>query len=297
MATLGSGALLGVLLTFLQGLHGGTGLEVIPSVNPVPAGDNETLVIFPPVNRTSGVWEYGDTTILLWLGDRVDMSEAYRDRASMNVSTGDLSLRWVTVNDTGDYSFQSLVPMVMAKASLTVLEPVSNVTVTASETDLVELNDTDDNRTLKISNVLRTDSGPLVCIVSNGINNVTSDPVHLSISFGPDDMTFLINGQSNNLTFSLGSNLTLTCSAQSSPPAQFRWAFNEKPLDEEGPEYTITGATETDSGNYTCQAHNNVTLRYISLTEMIKITSRSESVQPATVAVAFLSLLMAMTLQ
>ncbi|XP_036394136.1 carcinoembryonic antigen-related cell adhesion molecule 5-like [Megalops cyprinoides] len=61
-----------------------------------------------------------------------------------------------------------------------------------------------------------------------------------------------------------GSNLTLSCSAQSSPPAQFQWAFNGGMLNREGQELRLENIQANQSGSYTCWAHNIRTLRYKS---------------------------------
>ncbi|KAJ8354755.1 hypothetical protein SKAU_G00223220, partial [Synaphobranchus kaupii] len=170
--------------------------------------------------------------------------------------------------------------------------PVSNVTVSANATELVEFNDTvsltcsasgsslfyrwyngsseivaservhlsDDNSTLTISRVLRSDHGPLYCTVSNVVSNGTSQPVFLNISFGPDNVMVTVDPPKEFHT--PGSNLTLSCSAQSSPPAEFRWAFNGKMLNTEGQKLKVENIQGNQSGNYTCWAHNNRTLRY-----------------------------------
>ncbi|XP_069041550.1 carcinoembryonic antigen-related cell adhesion molecule 1-like [Lepisosteus oculatus] len=101
--------------------------------------------------------------------------------------------------------------------TLNVFAPVSNVTVQANITDPVEFNDTvrlscsasgsvpsyrwlndssevtagqrfqlsEDNRTLTISSVLRSDRGPLYCFVSNSFSNATSQPVYLNVLSPP----------------------------------------------------------------------------------------------------------------
>ncbi|XP_035279704.1 hemicentin-2-like [Anguilla anguilla] len=319
-----SGQRLLVLLTLLQGPCGVACLEVRPSVNPARVGDNVTFDVSPSMPLTSGVWSVGSKVLVYWIKAQ---EESMDRRASVNTSTGTLSLTSVTVSDSGVYSLKVNNPQSQAKANLTVLEPVSNVAVSVSTSDPVEFNDTvvltcsasgsalsfqwrnvssditdrehmkltGDNRTLVISNVTRFDHGPFYCFVSNGIGNDTSAPQYLNISYGPGDMIFTIDG-SQNRTFPAGSNLTLSCSAQSSPPALFEWAFNGKLL-KKTPELELEDVQENQSGNYTCWAHNARTLRDSSLTEAITITrSRSESVQPTVRAVALLSFLLAVVL-
>ncbi|KAJ8388819.1 hypothetical protein AAFF_G00125750 [Aldrovandia affinis] len=59
-----------------------------------------------------------------------------------------------------------------------------------------------------------------------------------------------------------GSDLTLFCSAQSCPPAEFKWAFNAMTLNREGQEFKLEDIQGNQSGYYTCWAHNTRTLRY-----------------------------------
>ncbi|KAJ8287732.1 hypothetical protein COCON_G00003910 [Conger conger] len=216
----------------------------------------------------------------------------YAGRVSLNNVTGSLELRELTLRDSGDYSVTlttSNAETLPGETRLNVYERVSNVTVRVSTTDLVEFNDTvqlecsalgsslfyrwhngssditaservhlsADSRILTISRVLRTDRGPLYCTVSNAISNGTSQPVLLNISFGPDDVKVTVDPP--KVVHPTGSNLTLSCSAQSSPPAEFTWAFNG--MNTEGQKLNLENIQESQSGGYTCWAHNNITLR------------------------------------
>ncbi|KAJ8358482.1 hypothetical protein AAFF_G00435850, partial [Aldrovandia affinis] len=108
--------------------------------------------------------------------------------------------------------------------------------------------------------VLRSDRGPLCCTVYNTISNDTSQPIFLNISFGPDNVEMTVDPQKE---FHIsGSDLTLFCSAQSSPPAEFKWAFNATTLNREGQEFKLEDIQGNQSGYYTCWAHNTRTLRY-----------------------------------
>ncbi|KAJ8287729.1 hypothetical protein COCON_G00003880 [Conger conger] len=308
-----------------EGLYGVVSTDIRPSINPAPVGENVTFHISPLMQLKSGVWSFGSKTLVVWIGLE---EQAADSRASVNTTTGVLTLRSVTVGDSGLYKLQSLDPQFLAEASLTVLEPVSNVTVSVSISDPVEFNDTvtltcsasgsslyfqwrnvssditgsenvelkDDNRTLVIPNILRFDRGPFYCAVFNGISNASSTPQYLKISYGPDGMQFMINGSQKD-PIPAGSNLTLSCSAQSSPPAQFQWSLNGKLLNRTSPELELKNVQENHSGNYTCWAHNRITRRYSSLTEAITIKSHSQLLQPTILAVTFLSFLLSVVLQ
>lgn len=63
-----------------------------------------------------------------------------------------------------------------------------------------------------------------------------------------------------------GSNITLTCSAQSSPAAVIQWIHNGVPLNVMGPKLVLANIAEAQSGNYSCMASNAKTLRYLEST-------------------------------
>ncbi|KAG9337731.1 hypothetical protein JZ751_028228, partial [Albula glossodonta] len=219
----------------------------------------------------------------------------YEDRISVNTITGSLELKQLTLGDTGTYTVSMVTNsggQLSGVTSLNVYEPVSNVKVSANATDLVELNDTvsltcsasgsslsyqwrngssditaggrvqlsDDGSIPTISSVLRSDRGPLYCTVHNVVSTGTSDPFYLNISYGPENVMMTMDPLSE--FYMPGSSVTLSCSAQSSPPAQFQWALNGKMLNREGQELKLENVQRNQSGSYICWAHNSITLRY-----------------------------------
>ncbi|XP_072571991.1 cell adhesion molecule CEACAM8-like [Paramormyrops kingsleyae] len=119
-----------------------------------------------------------------------------------------------------------------------------------------------DNRTLTISSVLRSDQKPIYCSVTNIISSNTSRPFTFNVSFGPDNVAVTVSPPGP--IFTSGTSLTLSCSAESRPPAQFQWALNDTLLNEMGDKLQLTNIKESQSGNYVCWAHNTITQRYHS---------------------------------
>uniref|UniRef100_A0A4W6BIL4 Ig-like domain-containing protein n=1 Tax=Lates calcarifer TaxID=8187 RepID=A0A4W6BIL4_LATCA len=128
--------------------------------------------------------------------------------------------------------------------------------VTAS--DRVQL--TDGGSTLIIINVNRYDQGPFRCHVFNNFSSYTSDPVKLSINFGPENTN--LKRLPSQQYYEEGSNLNMICSAVSRPVALYYWFLNGDKLPDTGQELRLMNLQESQSGNYSCQAFNNKTLRY-----------------------------------
>lgn len=61
-----------------------------------------------------------------------------------------------------------------------------------------------------------------------------------------------------------GSNLTLSCSASSSPAAEFIWLFNGAELPQNTATLVLSDLEEKQSGNYSCMAFNSKTQRYVT---------------------------------
>ncbi|XP_039475540.1 carcinoembryonic antigen-related cell adhesion molecule 1-like isoform X2 [Oreochromis aureus] len=183
-------------------------------------------------------------------------------------------------------------PTMAGHTSVNINESVSNILITSSKTDLVEFNSsvtlvcsasgsptsflwfngssevtandrvhfTDGGSNLTIINVTRFDQGPFRCLVSNLLSNGTSDPVKLSISYGPENIKLRVNPSKEY--YKVGSDIFFSCKADSKPPARYHWLVNGALGFTGGIGFGVIDARTSQSGNYSCQAFNSRTLRY-----------------------------------
>ncbi|XP_067317346.1 carcinoembryonic antigen-related cell adhesion molecule 5-like isoform X2 [Anolis sagrei] len=111
-----------------------------------------------------------------------------------------------------------------------------------------------DNKTLTIYGFTQKDNGSYTCVASNLLFKKSSNPSVLSMAYGPNNAKIVQSGD-----FTLRSNVSLLCSADSNPTPQFRWFFNNSETKETKPTYSIISATLEDTGVYRCQAFNPTT--------------------------------------
>ncbi|XP_029600857.1 hemicentin-1 isoform X7 [Salmo trutta] len=292
-----------VLLNFTTGV---SGQVVVPSMNPLAVGSNVTLNLVPQSPINIGTWSYETTAIVIFYPGGSSVSTSYQGRVSFNRSSSELSINSLQLNNSGLYTIQGMEPVLKAVVTLSVQEPISNVTLRANATDLVESNDTSiftcsvssgtslsyrwlngsseitasdrvwlggGNSTLTIVSVTRHDEGPFRCEVINGISNGTSQPIGLNVRYGPSNLTMMVVPEMTigHTAYKTGSVITLSCSAQSKPTESFKWRFNGAFLNEQSPKLSLQNTRENQTGSYACLAYNNVTLQFANINTMIKI--------------------------
>lgn len=97
----------------------------------------------------------------------------------------------------------------------------------------VQLTD-NSNSSLTITSVTRYDTGPYQCEASSIYGKARSPPLKLTIYYGPENVA--VEPDPVGPLYSSGSNLILTCSAESNPTAEFQWAVYGAKLGEMGQE-------------------------------------------------------------
>lgn len=74
-----------------------------------------------------------------------------------------------------------------------------------------------------------------------------------------------------------GSEVILTCSAVSVPPAEFSWFQNGAQLPEKGSELKFSKIQMSHNGSYICEAYNSETeRRHTSPNQIINVKSKYE---------------------
>lgn len=68
-----------------------------------------------------------------------------------------------------------------------------------------------------------------------------------------------------------GSNITMSCSVDSSPTAMIQWMFNGVNMNHSTPWLHLESVTESSSGNYQCLYHNPVTSRFTTARASIQV--------------------------
>ncbi|XP_074075437.1 cell adhesion molecule CEACAM6-like [Macrotis lagotis] len=229
------------------------------------------------------------------------------DNRERVLPNGSLLIPNLTFNDTDDYIVQIVdcggVITVKASGHLVVYEKLAKPNITVNNTNIRE-NDTlvltcntenkganmlwffndqllslsermnipKNNQTVTIMSVKREDTGFYQCETWNPIGANKSDPIILTVNYGPDHIKILPSTGSGKVVVQLNDSLTLECQTQSFPPAQYEWHVNDtsRPI-HSGDTFTIVHAYWNQSGRYTCWARNKVTKLSVSKDITIKV--------------------------
>ncbi|CAI5663692.1 unnamed protein product [Oreochromis niloticus] len=280
-----------IILGVISGLSEGSG--VLPD-GPLNAAVGETVMFTTTLTPTetpflSVVWVFGSKNIITSSTANIT-GAGYEGRITLFPSTGSLELRSLTVNDIGEYTVRispAGEPAKTGRTRLEIYERVSNISVTSSSTDLTEFNSSvsmscsasgsslsflwlngssvvtesdrvhlTDGGSSVVINVTRFDQGSFRCRVANPVSTGASEPVNLNINYGPENTNVVASPSQQYYT--TGSDINLTCSVGSRPPAQFQWFLNGDQLPDTGSEFRLMNVQM--SGNYSCETFNSITL-------------------------------------
>ncbi|XP_055106328.1 pregnancy-specific beta-1-glycoprotein 6-like isoform X1 [Symphalangus syndactylus] len=124
-----------------------------------------------------------------------------------------------------------------------------------------------ENRTLILPSVTRNEKGPYRCEIRDQYGGILSDPVTLNVLYGPD----LPSIYPSFANYRSGDNLSLSCFADSNPPAQYSWTINGKFL-LSGQKLSIPHITTKHRGLYACSVRNSATGKESSRTITVKVS-------------------------
>ncbi|XP_073714663.1 cell adhesion molecule CEACAM5 [Misgurnus anguillicaudatus] len=262
------------------------------------------------------------TSIITVVPTKETIDPKYANRIAYNKSTCALQIKDLVMADAGDYILSVVNNEAQSTAeqiTLEVLEPVTDVKITANLPDAVEFNSTmvltcsakgsytykwingstplvaDGTHVtvvkneLTVTGVYRTDLiGPIYCIAENALESGKSAPFNMSVSYGPENIA--LSQTPADPFLKKGSNITFACSAKSDPPAQLQLMFNGVEISKQA-STTITNLEDKHNGNYTCVASNPKTLRFIAsqvytITVVEPISGTSISINPTSPLIA-----------
>uniref|UniRef100_A0AAQ4R196 Ig-like domain-containing protein n=1 Tax=Gasterosteus aculeatus aculeatus TaxID=481459 RepID=A0AAQ4R196_GASAC len=120
---------------------------------------------------------------------------------------------------------------------------------------------------LVFSSIQSSDSGWYFCTAENQLGRKTSDFILIRVKYGPQRPSVSVSPSAEMLE---GDSVNLTCSTDANPAASYTWyKEHEDSPRASGQIFTITDFTAEHSGNYYCEAQNemgrsNSTLRLIT---------------------------------
>ncbi|XP_028326267.1 carcinoembryonic antigen-related cell adhesion molecule 1-like [Gouania willdenowi] len=265
------------------------GILPLGSVSGAAAGTVKLITtIRPPVKPFLSVsWSFKGANIITSTSEDIIEPE-YVNRISLDRSTGALELRNLVLEDSGEYTV-NIIPdgglQQQGETTLNVYALISRVSIQSPAAVLIEdksstnltceaagsissrewikdgrpVHPSDrvsfsvNKKNMFINPVSASNHGTYLCRVSNPVSNMTAAH-NLTVNYGPHNITITAPP-----TASPGHRVTLQCTADSFPPANFSWRFNGNTTHVNTSMYVIEQLGEDHIGNYTCTAWNDVT--------------------------------------
>ncbi|KAK0150921.1 B-cell receptor CD22 [Merluccius polli] len=139
--------------------------------------------------------------------------------------------------------------------------------------------DMNQGQQLIFDRIKSSDSGKYLCEAKNELGTKSAS-ISINVKYGPKH-TSVISSPSGGVKE--GSSVTLSCSSDANPAANYTWfKEHEDSVIESGQNYTITNITSELGGNYYCQAHNAIGC-HNSTFLLINVTETSSSLVVGTV--------------
>uniref|UniRef100_A0AAQ4QS25 Ig-like domain-containing protein n=2 Tax=Gasterosteus aculeatus aculeatus TaxID=481459 RepID=A0AAQ4QS25_GASAC len=116
---------------------------------------------------------------------------------------------------------------------------------------------------LVFSSIQSSDSGNYFCTAENQLGRKTSDFISIDVKYGPQRPSVSVSPSAEMLE---GDSVNLTCSTDANPAASYTWyKEHEDSPRASGQIFTITDFTAEHSGNYYCEAQNEMGRSYSTL--------------------------------
>ncbi|XP_036952715.1 sialoadhesin-like isoform X2 [Acanthopagrus latus] len=107
---------------------------------------------------------------------------------------------------------------------------------------------------LVFSSIQSSDSGEYNCTAENQLGRRTSEYIYVNVTYGPRLPSVSVSPSAEIVE---GSSVTLTCSSDANPAANYTWyKENEDSPKASGQIFTITDFRAEHSGNYSCEVQN-----------------------------------------